>query len=231
MQYELGRPYVSVSYAAGESYGGSQLLLPGRTEQAVGCGVVAALDLLLYLARAHGYSVQLGGADVPRGEEAIPAADYARLAREVRRRYIPLIPGSGAGGFTLAAGLNRCFRANGLPYRAIWGVPYGRLWDEIGAMLAQDIPVDLSVGPNFPRLWQRHALRLYRDEDGAARTPSADAARAHYVTVTGMDGGWLRVSSWGRAYEIRRDEYLAYVRAHSARLFSNILLIRRRTPN
>ena len=49
---------------------------------------------------------------------------------------------------------------------------------------------------------------------------------AHYVTVTGADSDWLQISSWGKRYYIRKDDYLSYVKRHSARLFSNILYIR-----
>ena len=57
---------------------------------------------------------------------------------------------------------------------------------------------------------------------------SGATAHAHYLTVTGMDDTWLRVSTWGRMCRIRREEYLAYVAAHSARLLSNILVIQSR---
>jgi len=40
-----------------------------------------------------------------------------------------------------------------------------------------------------------------------------------------MDELWLRVSSWGREYYIRRSEYLSYSRLHSLSLTCNILLV------
>ena len=224
MNTVLKHPYVAVSGGRGESYGGNQMLLPDKTGRAVGCGVVAGLDLLLYLTRCRGVAVR----DFPAGEGALPLAEYNRLAGELRRRYLPLIPGQGINGLVLALGLNLWFRRHRLPYTARWGVPYRRLWSEMERMLAADIPVILAVGPNFPKLWQHHALRLY---DGAAEREPVDSgatAHAHYLTVTGMDDTWLRVSTWGRMCRIRREEYLAYVAAHSARLLSNILVIQSR---
>jgi hypothetical protein len=91
-------------------------------------------------------------------------------------------------------------------------------------MLSRDIPVIFSVGPNFPLLWQRNRLRFYvRTESGMAPGPQT---LAHYVMITGSDGDWLQISSWGKKYYIRKDEYLNYVKMHSARLVSNILYIR-----
>lgn len=219
MNVELRHPYVSVALARGESYGGNQTLLSDKTERTVGCGVVAGLDLLLYLARWHGAEARLLQAETLPEAGAIPLEKYIRLAHRLRKAYLPLIPGQGVNGFVLALGLERCFAANRLPYIASWGVPYRRLWSEIERMLSRDLPVILSVGPNFPLLWQRRALRLY-EEKGA---PSGETVRGHYLTVTGMDDDWLQVSSWGRRYFIRREEYLSYVADHSARLFSNIL--------
>jgi hypothetical protein len=225
MKIELKHPYLSVAYAQGESYGGSQSQQPDRTEQAVGCGVIAALDLLLYLSRFHGAPVSLIRAEALPGEGPLPPEQYKRLAHLLRKAYLPLVPGHGINGVLLALGLDRCFWKDRLPYRAFWGVPYRRLWDEMARMLDQDLPVILAVGPNFPLLWQRHALRLYRGTDEGAAAGAA--VHAHYLTVTGMDDAWLRVSSWGQLFYIRRSEFLSYVSAHSARLLSNILVLRR----
>lgn len=224
MKTELKHPYVSVAYGRGESYGGSQSLLGDKTERAVGCGVVAGLDLLAYLSRWHGDTARLLREAALPEDGAIPAETYIRLAHRLRKAYLPLIPGQGINGILLALGLDRVFLGDGLPYLARWGVPYRRLWSETERMLAEDIPVILSVGPNFPKLWQHRALRLYDGADGRA---SGETVHAHYLTVTGMDGEWLQAASWGRRCFIRREEYLAYVAAHSARLLSNILTVRR----
>lgn len=227
MQLSLKDPYICVTDGRTLSYGGNQMRQPDDTERKVGCGVVAGLDLLLYLARAQ------GGADIGLSlpvpaEAAIPLDSYIRLFQAMRRKYLPLIPGHGINGLLLALGLDLCFRKAKLPYTALWGVPYDRLWGEMERMLADNIPVVFAIGPNFPLFWQNHKLTLYRRNGESAFAPAAQT-HAHYVTVTGMDAQWLRIASWGREFYIRREEYLAYVKAHSLKLVSNLLLVRRRS--
>lgn len=94
-------------------------------------------------------------------------------------------------------------------------------------MLREDIPVILSIGPNFPLLWQKKELTLHIQTNEGSFYPGP-ATHAHYVTVTGMDDTWLQISSWGRKYFINRNEYLQYVKAHSARLVSNILYVKKK---
>ena len=227
MRESLHNPYISVADGASLSYGGSQILLPGKAERAVGCGVIAGLDLLLYLSRWHGDGRGIGLKLPVPAERPIPLERYNALAQALRRAYLPLIPGHGINGLMLALGLNACLHRAKLPYTAFWGVPYARLWDEMAEMLRQDIPVIFSIGPNFPLFWQHQKLRLYRQRPDGAYLPGP-LTHAHYVTVTGMDDEWLRIASWGRQYFIRREEYLAYVKEHSARLVSNILLVKKR---
>ena len=93
-------------------------------------------------------------------------------------------------------------------------------------MLRRDIPVILSIGPNFPRLWKQGKETLYRMDQGDYRR--AAETRAHYVTVTGMDESWLRISSWGKEYYLSREEYETYRADISSALVSNIVYIRER---
>ncbi len=226
MEHSLKNAYISVQSGSAASYGGNQMLLENKTERTVGCGVIAALDLLLYLSRCHeSASARMLIQQAP--EDPILLPDYLTLVRFLRKRYIPLIPGHGINGLTLALGINACFLHYRLPYVAFWGVSYTRLWTAIRDMLDQDIPVIFSIGPNFPLFWQHHKLRFYtKTADGAYRHGAQ--THAHYVMITGLDEEWLRISSWGKLYYIRREEYLAYVREHSARLVSNIMLIKKR---
>ena len=123
-------------------------------------------------------------------------------------------------------GLDRLFRDEGLPYRAQWSMSGGKLWARVEAMLRQDLPVILSVGPNFPAVWEKHRLTFYhRTEDG--RFLPASGAKSHYVTATGLDKEWLRIASWGREFYIRRSEYDSFVKQHSTYLFSNLVYLKR----
>ena len=111
------------------------------------------------------------------------------------------------------------------PLRAQWGVRYSELWRSIEAMVDADLPAIIAVGPNMPRFWQNNRLGLYtRLPDGSYKR--IGAVKAHYMSVTAIDGEWLTVSSWGRRYCISRAEYDAYTRAYSNGLLCNIAYIK-----
>lgn len=227
MTVQLKNPYISVSSGSYVSYGGNQMCSGNKTERTVGCGVVAALDLFLYLSRYHRGPEQTGRALSLPDAWPMDQQQYLALLRFFRKRYFPLIPGHGINGLSLAIGVNAYFIKNRIPFLALWGVPYGKLWTTIRAMLEQDIPVIFSVGPNFPVFWHHHKLRFYIRRVDGAYIPGPQT-HAHYVTITGMDEQWLQIASWGRRYYIRREEYMDYVKNHSARLVSNILHIRKK---
>ena len=213
---ELRHPYISVARNALCSYGGSQMWSANENMRQCGCGVVAACDLLHYLRRFHSAA--------PEPDAPIPAEEYDRELLRLNRRYFPLIPHFGINGLFLTAGLNALFHREGLPYRARWLVSGSRLWDRVEALLRQDLPVILSVGPNFPLMWQKNRLPFYsRQPNGSFR--KAAATCGHYVTATGIDGDWVRISSWGVCYYIKRAEYEQFVRQHSLYLFSNIVYL------
>ena len=223
---KLNNRITAVNVGARSSYGGSQMISESKTMRDVGCGVVAALDLLIYLCRYHpdcssSFFPDLSASE-PFGKE-----EYDALARRLSRRFLPVIPKLGINGVLLATGIDLFFIRYRMPFRATWGVRPGRLWDEIDRMLSENIPVILAVGPNFPLLWQKNRLRFYSLMlDGSMR--EACETSAHYVTVTGMDEKYLRVSSWGREYYIDRGEYSDYVKKHSSPIVSSVLLVRRR---
>ena len=227
MNVSLKNPYIAVSDGRTISYGGNQMRSERKTEREVGCGTVAALDLILYLSRFH-LKCADPGLRLPVPEHGpIPLPNYLALLHTMRKKYAPLIPGHGINGLSLAVGLNAYFLGHHVPYLAFWGVPYARLWSCIREMLEKDIPVILSVGPNFPLFWQRHQLKFYSRTANGSFLPGPQA-HAHYVTVTAMDDEWLQIASWGRKYFIRKDEYWAYVKQYSTKLVSNILYIRKK---
>ncbi len=216
--------YISVDNGLRRSFGGNQMSSASRSMREVGCGVIAALDLLLYLCRFHpGCSCDFFAEAAEDG--CIDAHEYDDLALKLSRRFFPVIPKLGINGIMLAGGLNRFFRRYGLPFRAAWGIGSVRLFPEIEDMLSRDIPVILSVGPNFPLFWQKHELNFYAARpDGSIFR--ACSIKAHYVMVTGIDEKRLYISSWGRAYSIDRGEYLDYIRRRSGSIVSNIVKIR-----
>lgn len=203
----LKRPYIAVRDGTYASYGGSQQWLEGKSRQAAACGLIAAADVLLYL----------------RGERELTREEYLAYLDSLRR-YFPLIPYRGIDGVRLAVGLSRCLRAAGLPYRARWCASGEKLFARAEEMLERDIPVILSIGPNLPAFWRAEKLTLYRRTAEGAYLP-AEATRAHFVTVTGLDGEYLRISSWGRQLFIRRTEYERYQRRYSAGVFTNLVYL------
>lgn len=208
---ELRSPYPGVLADGLCSYGGSQMWSASVNMRQCGCGIIAAYDLVRYLK---------SGPDA----KPMPLDDYNQRLRELNRRYFPLIPRFGINGILLVFGLNRLLRKEGLPYRAKWMASGSLLWDRVTQMLLRDIPVILSVGPNFPAIWQKHSLDFYiKTRDGRYR--KAAAISAHYVTATGIDEEWVRISSWGRMYFVNRREYADFVRKHSNYLFSNIVSV------
>lgn len=221
----LENKYISVAEKGGRSYGGSQMLSASKVMRDSGCGVIAALDLLLYLGRFHPeyrssfFSPSLYG-------DTLDPAEYDAAARALSKSYLPIIPKFGINGLVLAAGLDLFFIRYSIPYRATWGVGKAKIWQTIEDMLRRDLPVIISVGPNFPLVWGKGRLKFYRAlPDGVKK--AACEIKAHYVTVTGIDEEWLRVSSWGREYFISRAEYSDYIRQYSGSIVSNIVKLRR----
>ena len=195
------------------SFGGSQSWFPQEYLQKMGCGLISCTNLLLYLERY--------------GEkENIPytLAEYSSYADHLKKKYFPVIPGLGMTGWQMALGLNLYFHKNNMKLKARWGVNRNRLWLCMEEMLSKNLPVIMSVGPNFPCVWRNHKLPFYiRKNDG---TYVQDCqVNGHYVTVTEMDETWLCISSWGKKYYINRQEYMEYVRRYSGFLVSNIVYL------
>lgn len=190
-----------------------------------GCGAIGASDVILYLVKYHS---ECSDADLPAEllTDVIPESSYDAFARKLSQRYMPLIPPFGMNGLTLAAGMEIFFLRHKMPYTARWGVPFGRLWERMEEMLREDIPVILSIGPNFPCVWQKNKASLYvRCPDG--RNTCAASVKSHFLTVTGIDEEWLQVSSWGRRFYISRAEYTQYAKESSIGILCNILYIRK----
>lgn len=204
----LKHPLVRVNE---QSFGGNQAWFSTAFMKKVGCGVISAANLLIHLQKKEQMSEQ----------------EYIEFAKQIWLRYLPVIPGFGINGLTLMAGLNRYFGKHNLPYKAFWGISGRKMLSRIDQMLEQDLPVILSVGPNFPNVFGKKMLNFYsKRNDG--RFQQAAKTRAHYVTVTGRDGIYLQISSWGKAYYIDIREYREYVRSCSSPLVSNIIYINQR---
>lgn len=204
----LSKPFLKVKSKRETAYGGNQGWFSRGFLKKYGCGVVSAADVLLCL----------------EGKTYVTEEEFLEFAGMLWKYYFPVIPGWGMNGITLMCGLNRYFHKNGMNYRSFWCLSEKKMIARIDAMLDQGIPVIFSVGPNFPKIWGKEKLSLYR-KDGQGNYAEAAKTKAHYMIITGRDGRWLEVSSWGKKYYIHKAEYDGYVKKFSSFLFSNIVCI------
>lgn len=218
----LRYPYLSVKTQDGLSFGGSQTWCSSRLMRRYGCGVVGMGDILLYMGLNRpscSTDLQYG---IQREDGNLSYPRYERYLRKMRRRYLGIIPGFGVPGFLIPHAMNRYFRHYKTDFRARWCVSQAKLYGRIEDSLARDLPVLLAIGQNIP-FWKRRKLSLYRQENG--QYLPATEVKAHFVVVTGIENGYLQISSWGKEYYISWQEYLQYVRKNSSFLVSNICLI------
>lgn len=204
----LKHPFLQVETKKGISYGGNQAWFPYRFLRKMGCGVISATDVLLHI----------------KGKQQISELEYTDFAKQIWKYYLPVIPGFGMNGFMLMLGLNRYFVKKSLPYRACWKLSGKKMLSRIDAMLAKGFPVILSVGPNFPKFWGKETLTFYTKIDEEKYIPAAKV-RAHFVTVTGREGQYLQISSWGKECYMNLREYQDYVKKYSSYFVSNIVCI------
>lgn len=219
----LQNPYVSVEYSGRPSFGGDQRCCGGKVLQSCGCGVVAALDMLLYLNRWHSDVHISEFADLC-AASPLPQPAYEQALEMLRRAYFPLFYPFGMNGLALSLGTNLFFKRHGLPYKARWSVPRAELWQHIGEMLERDLPVIMAVGPNFPRFWQKKGANFCRLSPEGRFVPIV-SARAHFVTATGLDNEWVEISSWGGRYYLGREEFARYTKECSNSLLCSILYV------
>ena len=222
----LDHPLPEISSPDGRRlYGGAQNLLPRKSIRDSGCGLISSANLLAYLTRFH--DLRDGLFDQIIRLDPIPLTDFNRACMRLCRGFLRPLPRVGMTGTGVAMGLNREFRRRNIPYRASWCFRARPMWERMESMLCRDLPVILAIGPNLPRFWRRKKLALYRRKPDGSMRPAA-RIKAHFVTVTAMDGEWLTVSSWGREFYINRAEYADYAKRFSSPWFSNILLLRER---
>ena len=219
---QLKNEFPSIIKSGTVTFGGSQMLSENDSMKRCGCGIIAAADMLIFLANSR-EDCAVGPAAEFMPCTEIHHSKYERFCKHLRNGYLPIIPPIGMNGLTLAIGLNIYFLRWKLPFRAAWGISQAKIWDRIEEMLKNNIPVIFAVGPNFPFVWQNNRLNFYQLRNG--EYIKANSAKAHYVSLVGMDALWLRISSWGREYFIRRDEFNHYVRHFSQGILSNILYV------
>ena len=221
---ELKHPLCAVAYPEGISFGGSQMHGSDKNMIRCGCGIVAAQEVLIYLTKYHACPGQELLGDVI-GPPVISPREYNRVLDSLCARYMHLIPSFGINGVSLVAGMNSVFRRYGFPYRGQWKIASRSFYPSMEDMLRRDIPVIISVGPNFPAVWGRRTVQLSPERN--SRGIPSQGINAHYMIATGLDENCIYVSSWGRRYYIDRREYDEYVRRISSSIVSNLVYIRK----
>ena len=223
----LKRAYVNVRAGRQVLFGGSQMRGAKKTFQASACGLISAVDFLLYLGRQH---PEWRGPKWPSGwdgEGPIDEDEYFRFVKHLQHWYLPVIPYIGMTGFRLAIGLNWYFRRNRIPLRCRWGVFARNFYARMADMLKKDLPVILAVGPNFPPRFHKVNCAFYvQRSDGTYR--KSTQTNAHFINAVSLDDEWIGISSWGQPYFIRREEYETYRRKASNALFCSLLYVRER---
>lgn len=204
----LKQPYLEIEMKSGYSFGGNQAWFARKYLRDSACGVIGAADVLLHL----------------QGKMQMTETEYVEFAKMLYRKYLPVIPKFGMNGLTLMIGLNRYFAKKKLPYRSYWNISKKKMLTRIDGMLARDIPVIMSIGPNFPKFWGKEKVTLYMKTKEGNYTPKTKV-KAHFVIVTGRDHLWLQISSWGKEYYIDYKEFEEYVKRHSNYIVSNIICI------
>ena len=221
---------LSVQRPEGASYGGSQSWFASPSIRGYGCGLIAAHDLLWSLEQKETITAQTSASPhhLEKRFTGISCSweDYERSVKKLHHLF-PILPRLGINGLMLSTGLNLAFFLRRLPYRACWHIGYRNTGKEISRLLAQDIPVILSIGGNFPLIWKKDRLPLYKKTGDGVYIKSS-STRAHYVTVTGIEHGWLRISSWGQEWYINWREYRNFAWRKSCPLLSNICYITRK---
>ena len=205
----LKHPYLQVEFRNDRSFGGNQGWMSYEFLKKSACGVIGAADVLLRL----------------KGRYHVTKAEYMDFAKMLWKYYLPVIPGFGMNSVMLIIGMNRYFKKEKLSYRATWNIRRKNICSHIDDMLTRDIPVIFSVGPNLPKFWGKQAVNLYKKNAQGNYVP-VSKARAHYMIITGRDGNWLQISSWGKEYYLDFEEYLEYIRKYSSFIVSNIVCIK-----
>ncbi|MBR1757495.1 MAG: hypothetical protein IJ744_02045 [Lachnospiraceae bacterium] len=206
----LKREFLRVQDGEKLHYGGNQAWDPKKGVQKSACGPVAATDVISFL----------------EGRSQMDRSEFMKKMTRLRRSYFPIVPYLGTHGPGLAFGMNLYFWIHKMPYRAGWGLSAKKRDARIDAMLAQNIPVILCIGNNFPRFWRNAKLTLYRKDYNGFHPYSK--TKAHFVIVTGMDESWYRISSWGKELFINRAEFETFAKKDSCAPLSNIIWIKRK---
>jgi len=215
-RFLLKNKYISVN----NSYGGSQtyfredkgLLNHNRVKG--GCGVIAILDVVLYLS----------------GNTAISnTSSYKKLFKQTSRNILWIPVSFGINFVQETLGLFNCLRKNNISKRCRWCFSLSKMYERIENMIKNDTPVILCIPKPISignKKGRKYVLPFYDNNLNVI-----SGASGHYVVVTGIYEDtttsqiYLSISSWGRKYYIGLDDFISYSKKTPFRILGNIMTI------
>lgn len=223
-QISLRRDYIKVQRRQGQevAYGGDQNFFATREEdsekgikQQSGCGLIALLDLCLYLA-AH---------------TNIHEEQYVGYFDRLYDFYGGIRHNTGISGIGMAKCFNKIMKRNKMHLRAKWGLKGNKMHARIIEMLSNDIPVVLCIPQMVLKKDKANLLNLYEADDMECKV--ACRTNAHYVMVTAIvsldNEEYYKISSWGKKYFISVKEYDSYMKHHFlGTILGNVLYVQKR---
>lgn len=237
IQLRLKKPYIQVQRNSGElTYGGDQGFFKGAEpgsvdarKNAMGCGVVAFSDLLLYLGSGNPEKVTVESTSY------VNRVNKEKAYQEYYNSIYNFLGGvsmkNGISGFKLAMRFNRLSRREKWKLRASWGLSAGRMFRRIEEMLAEDLPVILCIPMLLFEKDKKVGVSFYQEE--GEKLKKVCTVSAHYVMVTGImqeQGSgetFLEISSWGKKYYVNWKEHEKLMRTHFlGTILGNIMYIR-----
>lgn len=238
----LKNAYIAVRHQEETSYGGNQNWLAKRKMAHFGCGLISISDIILYLSKFGKMRTNVAMNKMCK-QELVDGESYLKFVNGLHYKGF-FVSGiiKGMVGPAIALAFNWWSLWHGNQYSARWCVTSGKMHERIGQMLDEDIPVLFSAGARIPFFWSDEGVQLYRNDndkknvDGkptAIQLATCGTINRHYMTITALVndehyGELMKISSWGREYYIKWDDFIRYVRKKSNPIISNILWIRKK---
>ena len=237
IQLRLKKTYIQVKRNSGElTYGGDQGFFKGAVpgsvdakKNAMGCGVIAFCDLLLYLGNGNPDMVTAENRSYV--NRVNKEEDYIAYYNGIYKFLGGVSMKSGISGIRLAMCFNRLSRREKWGLRSRWGISDRKLYKRMEEMLSKDLPVILCIPMMVLKKDKKDELAFYVKKNG--RMEKACTVSAHYVMVTGMiernGEAFLEISSWGKKYYVNWNEYEDMIQTHFlGNILGNILYIRQK---
>ena len=239
----VDKEFITVSDGWNEFFGGRQEWFPEEYRPDIhkyGCGIVAAVNVYLYLA----------------GITRISKIGYMTLVSEFLQRFpssgILLNTGLGVFPWQMSAFIRKKCEAASIKVYPDWKGRGGvnNLYFKMKEALENNTPVIwafYNMNPSHKLQFYRYVNGEFKDTfmDSQSMEHRYDGVNSHYVTVTAVYETkheeslerWVEISSWGSKYYVNYDEYENFVRNHGG-IFnpvnlinaycSNILIVERR---